>query len=451
MRLYFPSLLVMIMLLAGCTDSPPPGRYWTMHVIDDSYEGADGVDLIDIDSDGDADAVVAWEESGALLLHENPGPARVREPWGQTMISGGLTVGKIEDARFADFDADGVVDAVVSATEKGSERVGVHWLLRPEAPHSEAAWQGTWLDASLQYLYIKVAVGQIDGHGPRDIVAGSKAEGKSGALVWYETAATPGPGNAGQWQSRFIDEIDWIDSLAITDINGDGRNDILLNYWNNLLWYENLAAEVSPGVTAAPRWKKHQISATTKSYFADCSAGAAGAAYSLLAVGADLSATGAGDVVLYLVGKTYDAGGQWDGGWQQREIRAHEAVPRDIGQDDYKIKGIVCGNIDDDSRLDIVISMSGRGHGVFALMNMEDSLTDQRLHLQVVDGAGFNSRKGIKYDNVALEDLDRDGDLDIITTEENGASGALGRLLPGLVTRGLGLVWFENPGDVPGA
>ena len=166
-------------------------------------------------------------------------------------------------------------------------------------------------------------------------------------------------------------------------------------------------------------------------------------------MGADLSTAGAGDVVAYLVGKSHDAEGKWDGSWLQREIRALEPVPRDRGQDDYKVKGIACGNIDDDPRLDIVISMSGRGHGVFALMNMDDSLTDQSLHLQVIAGAEFNSRKGIKYDNVVLQDLDLDGDLDIITTEENGASGVLGRLLPGLVTRGLGLVWFENPGTAP--
>ena len=422
-----------------------------MHVIDDSYEGADGVDLVDIDNDGDADAVVAWEESGALLLHENPGPARVREPWGHTLISGGLTVGKIEDARFADFDRDGAVDAVVSATEKGSERVGVHWLLQPQQAHSESAWQGTWLDPSLKYLYVKVAIGQVDGHGASDIVAGSKADGKAGALVWYQAGAAPGPGNAGQWRSRFIDQIDWVDSLAITDINGDGRNDILLNYWNNLLWYENLAAGATADGADLPRWEKHQISQTTKSYFADCSAGTPAEVGNLLVVGADLSAAGAGDVVAYLVGKNHDADGHWDGSWLQREIRSLEAVPRDSGEDDYTVKGITCGNIDDDPRLDIVISMSGRGHGVFALMNLDDSLTDQALHLQVIAGAEHNSRKGIKYDSVVLEDLDQDGDLDIITTEENGASGVLGRLLPGLVTRGLGLIWYENPGAAPDA
>ena len=39
-----------------------------------------------------------------------------------------------------------------------------------------------------------------------------------------------------------------------------------------------------------------------------------------------------------------------------------------------------------------------------------------------------------KYDNVAIRDLDRDGDLDVITTEENAGPGS----------RGLGVIWYEN-------
>jgi hypothetical protein len=37
---------------------------------------------------------------------------------------------------------------------------------------------------------------------------------------------------------------------------------------------------------------------------------------------------------------------------------------------------------------------------------------------------------GVKYDLVALVDLDGDGDLDVITTEEN---------------TNLGVIWYENP------
>jgi hypothetical protein len=42
---------------------------------------------------------------------------------------------------------------------------------------------------------------------------------------------------------------------------------------------------------------------------------------------------------------------------------------------------------------------------------------------------------GYKYDRIELLDLDGDGDLDVVTTEENYGQNS----------SGLGLLWFENP------
>jgi hypothetical protein len=41
----------------------------------------------------------------------------------------------------------------------------------------------------------------------------------------------------------------------------------------------------------------------------------------------------------------------------------------------------------------------------------------------------------MKYDNLRLVDIDADGDLDIITTEEG----------EGIFTSGQGVLWLENP------
>ena len=41
---------------------------------------------------------------------------------------------------------------------------------------------------------------------------------------------------------------------------------------------------------------------------------------------------------------------------------------------------------------------------------------------------------GIKYDLIGIVDLDADGHADVITTEEQ------------LDTKGLGVIWYENPG-----
>ena len=79
-----------------------------------------------------------------VLLHENPGPAQVKNRWTRTVVNGGLDVQKVEDARFADFDEDGRIDAVVTATEKRSEKVGIHWSPW-ESGSAFAASSTSWL------------------------------------------------------------------------------------------------------------------------------------------------------------------------------------------------------------------------------------------------------------------------------------------------------------------
>ena len=63
----------------------------------------------------------------------------------------------------------------------------------------------------------------------------------------------------------------------------------------------------------------------------------------------------------------------------------------------------------------------------------------QALHLKVISDTNYNTRKGIKHDKLMLDDLDGDGDLDIVTTEESGNTGLY------FIDRGLGLIWYENP------
>ena len=71
------------------------GEPWKMHIIDDKYAGADGVHLMDIDQDGDLDAVVVWEEDAKLFVYKNPGPEDAKGRWPRTDVRGGLDVKKI--------------------------------------------------------------------------------------------------------------------------------------------------------------------------------------------------------------------------------------------------------------------------------------------------------------------------------------------------------------------
>ena len=335
----YGALVLLGLLLSGCGEEYVQADYWPLHTIDDDMEGADGVDLYDIDQDGDLDAVSGWEESGVVLLHENPGPAQVKNRWTRTVVNGGLDVQKIESARFADFDGDGRIDAVVTATEKRSEKVGIHWLINPDAPFDMQSWQGHWIDSPVQYLFTRIAIGQIDGQGSLDIAVGSKSDTKPARLVWFQAPAEPGPDNSTPWRGHEVADIEWVNSLLILDINGDGRNDLLLNHRNHLAWYENPGA-----LNMDSDWPTHIISNTTYSHLAMCST-SENPEILRMVVGADLATAAPGDTVAWLVTRELDENKLWTGNWIQQAITTADPIPRDPSQEDYAVKSIACGNM----------------------------------------------------------------------------------------------------------
>ena len=50
----------------------------------------------------------------------------------------------------------------------------------------------------------------------------------------------------------------------------------------------------------------------------------------------------------------------------------------------------------------------------------------------------LSGTEGYKFDRIELVDLDGDGDLDVLTCEENYGPNS----------EGLGVIWFENPFNI---
>lgn len=401
---------MLLALLNACSGSSDDA--WTRHTIDNNFIGADGVDLQDIDQDGDMDAVVGWEESGLVIAYENPGAEQVMHPWPAVNVNSDPDLKKVEDAKFADLDGDGSVDSVVSASEMHSFKLSIHWLQNRREWRSEAAWRTTQIDPLEKHSFLRVVTGQLDGIRGHDIVVGTRNKNSDGTaddtqLIWYPGPEALGPEHSNQWRGQKIADIAWINNLQLVDIDADGDNDVVLSdRENGLSWFEN---QLSTGGS----WSNHYI----------------GPNHGDFAICHGVQSANDTFIVVYVTDHLVFYSRNSDGTWRRQDIETANSLPEN--QHVMGIKGIACGDLDLNGDTDVIVSISGTGSGVLGYL--------QRNGIwQITPIAGTDRNhyfKSIKHDTLSLTDLDSDGDLDIITTEENG----------GFFANGLGVVWFENP------
>ena len=89
-------------------------------------------------------------------------------------------------------------------------------------------------------------------------------------------------------------------------------------------------------------------------------------------------------------------------------------------------KSLAIGDINLDGRVDVVTTNRGAEPAkCVAWQTWTGSPLDRKWNAH--DIGGF---KGSKFDLIELIDLDKDGDLDVVTCEE---------------VAGLGVIWYENP------
>jgi hypothetical protein len=101
-----------------------------------------------------------------------------------------------------------------------------------------------------------IAAADLDGDGDIDLVSSDTTDDKTpskdnGTLLWYEN---DGKGNFTQHVIS-QNENGWFERLAIGDIDGDGRPDVVvvLNRAGGVVWFQN------PGKPTTGSWKRHVI------------------------------------------------------------------------------------------------------------------------------------------------------------------------------------------------
>ncbi|HPE78298.1 MAG TPA: hypothetical protein PLC80_19550, partial [Draconibacterium sp.] len=67
------SIKYILLILFSAVFTVRAQNSWKMHVIDNSFSGADGVKLADANNDGLEDIATGWEEGGITKIYFHPG------------------------------------------------------------------------------------------------------------------------------------------------------------------------------------------------------------------------------------------------------------------------------------------------------------------------------------------------------------------------------------------
>jgi hypothetical protein len=385
--------------------SPVP---WNKHTIHSGPRGADGVDLADIDGDGLAEIVSGWEQAGLVTVSFHPGTAGVRDgmPWHTVPV--GQRLSGVEDAIFADVDGDGNTD-VVSACE--CRKVVVHFAPRDRSRLREAAaWTSVVISgAAPVHRWMKTAFVDIDDDGRRDIVAGGKAS--PATIGWFRTPADPR--NASAWGYTVMSEVGWTMSLTPYDADADGDPDVVMSdrvpirNADGSVRYDLRGTRWLENVDGGRTWANHRI------------AFAAGEHKFLRLV--DFDGDGITDVLDGASGTSYNRTFLRPGTPRWTSWPAPVSIPQPAQVGHYQDVNV--GDLDRDGDLDLAFSYSHAEGSLSGVVWLEATGPGTWERNEISGPAGT------KYDNVELYDMDGDGDLDAVTSEQ---------------IEQLGVVWYEN-------
>ncbi len=381
---------------------PTPGDgSWSLETIDASGLGTnpktgkvrncgpDGVSIHDFDGDGRKDVFAIFEQGHISRLYFHPGYGEEENPWTDYIE---FPVGG-EDQGIGDVDMDGKMDVIIT---------GQYVYFQPDDVaniRDVNAWaKMTLADCALlgNGCGRVPLIWDVDNDGEDDIVVNGK--------LWYKAPVSDKRTGSNWGEPITLTRFGggWTMKATVYDMNKDGVDNILVNSSGSLVWLERPADPLQ-------EWISHKINVKGLKKFTKV---------------VDVDKDGRDDLVIpspsklsatKILFRTNDSGEPtWD------DV---VSIPAPDGYEAYKNifgKGINAYDYDDDGDVDIFALFK---HHVFIYEYSGDPRVAENW--TVID-TGISSKK---FDDAIHYDVDNDGDMDVVTTEEN---------------EGLGVIWFQN-------
>lgn len=341
------------------------GSSWTRTTITSSGS-FQGIELADIDADGDLDVVAADDADDDISWFINT--SGDGSSWTEVAIDASAT--DAVEVAIGDIDRDGDLD--VAGAVRGDDIVS--WWTNDGTP-SGPTWTETSIATSFDATEVHLA--DIDGDGDLDALAMSES---ADDVVWYANN-----GSGGGWSATNIDTAyDGPRSIQTADVDGDGDLDVIAtaSVDDDLTWYENTAADGSS-------WTERTVDGSFDN--------------ARFAAGADID----GDGDIDLVGSNSGTGGFFN--WYENTNGAGTAWTEHTVGTNASPVWILAADIDGDGDFDVVGSGAGSADEVVWWENSRRGRATSVGTETAVDADVAGVRE------MRLADLDRDGDLDIVS------------------------------------
>ena len=369
------------------------GSSWTTHLID-SRTTPFPVAAADLDGDGDLD-VISGSFLGSIAWWENT--AGDGSAWSEH----GLATGGNPQSVFpTDVDGDGDLDVLYASSSDDT----IGWR-RNVTIHRSAVFPSATVISSLADGARMVLTADLDGDGDPDALSASST---ADTIAWYANADGAGSFTAPMSLSTTADGAR---SVATGDLDGDGDLDVLSASFDDdtVAWYENTVGDGSI-------WTATAITTTADG--------------AMTAQPADLD--GDGDLDVVAASRNDDTVA-----WYKNTGSGVFAGPLVISTVADGARSVVAADLDDDGDLDVVAASS----------------EDDTIAWYENDGAGafsgplgISTVVGVTPQSVSAADLDRDGDLDVLSAARVGERFAWHEN-----SDGQGLAWLTHEIPVLGS